>query len=100
VEVNGMKIVLGIYIGWENRVTIDQKHDTIGFCNGQKFEEPPKLCHDWVKTWRDPPFSKMFCSEIESRFGQRDTICKAESNSNLTQKKIWVQNFVSRFQYR
>jgi len=45
-----MKIVLGIYIGWENRVTIGQKRDTIVYCNGQKFEEPPKSCHDWVKT--------------------------------------------------
>ena len=30
VKVYGVKIVLGIYIGWENRVTI-------GFCNGQIF---------------------------------------------------------------
>jgi len=57
VEVYGMKIVLGIYIGWQNRVTIGQNRVmigqnlvTIGFCNGQKFEEPPKSCHDWVKT--------------------------------------------------
>jgi len=45
VEVNGMKNVLGIYIGWENRVTIGQKRDTLGFCNSQKIEEPPKSCH-------------------------------------------------------
>jgi len=30
-EVYGMKIVLGIYIGWENRVTIGQNRVTIGF---------------------------------------------------------------------
>ena len=50
VKVNGIKIVLGIYIGWENRVKISQKRVTIGFCIGQKFEEPPKSRHDWVKT--------------------------------------------------
>jgi len=32
-----------------NRVTFGQKCATIEFCNGQKFEESPKSCHDWVK---------------------------------------------------
>jgi len=73
-EVNGMEIVLGLFIGWENRVTFGQKRVTTGFCNGQKFEEPPKSCHDWVKTWHDPPFSNIYCPEIVSRFGQRVTI--------------------------
>jgi len=36
VEVYGVKIVPGIYIGWENCVTIGQNCVTIGFCNGQK----------------------------------------------------------------
>ena len=49
VEVNGMKIVLGLFIGWENRVTFGQKGTTIGFCNGKKFEESPKSYHVWVK---------------------------------------------------
>ena len=40
----------------ENRVNFGQKRVTIGFCNGQNFEEPPKLCHVWAKTWHDPPF--------------------------------------------
>jgi len=44
-----MKIVLGLFIGWENRATFGKKRVMIGFCNGQKFEEPPKLCHVWVK---------------------------------------------------
>jgi hypothetical protein len=33
-EVNGMKIVLDIFIGWENRATFGQKRVTILFCNG------------------------------------------------------------------
>ena len=33
-EVNGMKIVLGIFIDWENRVAFGQKRVTIWFCNG------------------------------------------------------------------
>ena len=33
-EVNGMKIVLDIFIGWENRATFCQKRVTILFCNG------------------------------------------------------------------
>jgi len=37
VELYGVKIVLGIYIGWENRVTIGQNCVTIEFCNSQKF---------------------------------------------------------------
>jgi len=53
-----MEIVLGLFIGWGNRVTFGQKRVTIVFCNGQKFEEPPKSCHVWVKTCHDPPFSK------------------------------------------
>jgi len=30
-EVNGMKIVLGMFIGWENRVTFGQKVSRLGF---------------------------------------------------------------------
>ena len=33
-EVDGMKIVLGLFIGWGNRVTFGQKRVTIWFCNG------------------------------------------------------------------
>jgi len=79
-EVYGMKIMLGICIGWENCVMI-------GFCNGQKSEEPPKSC-----------------LEIVSHFGQSDTISIAGSNSNLLiknfGKKFLVQNFVSRFSWQ
>jgi len=43
-----MKIVLGIFIGWENCVTFGQKRAMIWFCNGKKFKEPPKSCHSCV----------------------------------------------------
>jgi hypothetical protein len=51
-EVNGMKIVVGLFIGWGNRVTFGQKHVTIWFCNGQNLKTTKivsrlgKTCHD------------------------------------------------------
>jgi len=80
--------VLGIFIGWENRVTLGQNRVTIVFCNGQKFEEPPKSCHVWAKTCHDPPFSKISCSEIMSSFGQRVTIWQCRKNINFNLEKI------------
>jgi len=83
-----MKIVLGLFIGWGNRVMFGQKRGTIGFCNGKKFEEPPKSCHDWVKTCHDLPFSKISCPEIVSHFGQRVTIWQCRKDINFNLEKI------------
>jgi hypothetical protein len=51
-EVDGMTIVLVLFIGWGNRVTFGQKRVTIGFCNGYILKLPKivprldKTCHD------------------------------------------------------
>jgi len=55
-----MKIVLGIFIGWENRVTFGQKRVTIGFCNSQKFWRTTKNVSRLGKTWNNPPFFKIY----------------------------------------
>jgi len=92
--------VLGLFIGWENRVTLGQKRVTIGFCNGQKFEEPPKSCHVWVKKFHDLSFSKISCLEILSRFRRRVTIWECRKDINFNLENFWMPKFVSRFQYR
>jgi len=48
-EVNGMEIVVGVFIWKKNRVMFGQKRVTIGLYNGQKFEKSPKTCHVWAK---------------------------------------------------
>jgi len=53
-EVNGREIVVGLFIGKENRGTFGQKRVTIWFCNGQKFEIP---------------FSKIFLPKNRVTFG-------------------------------
>jgi len=52
-EVNEVKIVVGLFIGWENCVTFGQKRVTIRFCNGQILKNHQKSCQVWVKTCHD-----------------------------------------------
>jgi len=81
--------VVGLFIGNENRVTVE-------FCNGQKFEKPPKTCHVWAKRGTIHHSQKNSCLEIMSRFGQCVTIsqCRKDINFNL-EKNLGVKNRVT-----
>ena len=93
---NEREIVLGLFIGKENRGTFVQKRVTIGFCNGQKFEKPPKTCHIWAKRDTIYHFQKISCPEIVSRLAKRATIwqCRKDIKSNL-EKNLGVKNRVT-----
>jgi len=50
-------------------VTFGQKRVTIGFCNSQKFEKPPKTCHVWAKRDTIHHFQKKFLPRNRVTFG-------------------------------